>query len=122
MRTCKDVIRGWELANLDPEAFDMQIVSVSETCKNCEFLARCGTPSESMRQLEPKSGEIVPLGCKKTGGGEEVTYFSFINHEGVRYIRLNEPKHYWATASYIPEEQVPLWMLNIEEQRSTKSP
>jgi translation initiation factor 1 (eIF-1/SUI1) len=116
MKNCKkDVIRGWELANLDPEAFDMQIISVSEACKNCEYLDRCGTPSESMRQLAPKSGQVVPLGCEKARGGESVCYFSFINQEEVRYIRLKEPKHYWATASYIPEEQVPLGMLNLAE-------
>lgn len=120
MKTCKAGIRGWELANLDPEAFDMQIVSIPETCKNCEYLDRCGTPSESVRQLEPKNGELVQLGREKTGGGETVSYFSLSSQEGIRYIQLNEPKHYWATASYIPEEQVPLWMLSLGEERNRK--
>jgi len=112
MNTGENVIRGWELANLDPEMFDAQIIEVSEVCKGCEYLDKCDTPGESMRQLKPKKGKLVQLGREQVGDGDVVDYYSLINEEDARYVLLKQPKHYWATACYVSEDQVPPWMLS----------
>jgi len=111
MNTGVDFIRGFELANMDPERFDTQVIEVSEACKDCEYLDRCITPGESVRQLTPKKGKVLQLASEKMGGGDVIAYYALVSEEDVRYIRLKQPKHYWASACYIPEEQVPPWML-----------
>lgn len=111
MDTCENAIRGWELANLDPEMFDVQIIEVSEVCRRCEHLEKCDTPGESMRQLTPKKGKLVRLGHERRKGGDAIGYYSLITGEDARFVLLKQPKHYWATACYVSEDQVPPWML-----------
>ena len=111
MNTGDNVIHGWELANPDPEKFDIRILEVSEKCKNCEYLDRCNSPVESMRQLIPKKGRLVQLGREQIGDGEIIDYYSLIGEEDARYVLLKQPKYYWATACYVSEDQVPPWML-----------
>jgi hypothetical protein len=119
MGTCEDSIRGWELANLDPEMFDVQIIEVSEGCRHCEHLDKCGAPSESMRQLTPKNGRLVRLGQEQRKGDGVFDYYSLISGKDARYVLLKQPKHYWATACYVSEDQVPPWMLDgLSSRRS----
>ncbi len=111
---------GWELNNPDPDIFDIQVIEVVGDCKNCEHVAECAMPCESVRRLAPKEGRIVRLGHEKEEGEPGMSYFALLNRDEVKFIRLNSPDHYWATASYIPGEQAPAWLLskfNEEKER-----
>ena len=103
---------GWELNNPDNNLFDIEITQVLGDCGDCEFLGECTTPCASLRRLIPKEGSIVKLGREKQESGSTMSYFAVVGQSDVRFILLNEPVHYWARASYITYEQVPVWALS----------
>jgi hypothetical protein len=108
---------GWELNNPDYDAFDIQVIEVVGGCRNCEHVAECTMPCESVRCLAPKEGRIVGLGHVKEQGEPRLSYFALLNRDEVTFIRLSSPDHYWATASCISQEQVPAWALSHLDQK-----
>jgi hypothetical protein len=110
-------IQGWELGNPDPEIFDTRIIEVFGACKDCFAREMCGAPSESIRELVPKSGEIVELGSECNGEGERSSYYALLSSRETRYILAREPKYLWARAFMIPEEQVPGRVLSALSRR-----
>ena len=112
---------GWELNNPDRDIFDLEILEVLGGCRNCELAPGCTMPCESVRRLVPRKGTIIGLGHEK----EEDTgksYFALLNRDEVKSILLRSPDHYWATASYIPDEQVPDWALSRFNQKKRDFP
>jgi hypothetical protein len=105
----KNSIRGWELENFDPELFDLKVTELAGGCKNCAYLSDCALPSESIRQLTPKKGNLVKLAQEETDAGDTLAYYALEDGGNVRFILFKEPKYYWATASYISEDQAPAW-------------
>jgi hypothetical protein len=103
---------GWELNNPDHDIFDIQVIEVFGACRDCEQVAECTMPSESVRRLAPKEGRIVGLGHEKEQGKPRMSYFALLNRNEVKFIRLSSPDHYWAAASCISQEQVPAWALS----------
>ncbi|MGO9531514.1 MAG: hypothetical protein ACLP3B_10080 [Syntrophobacteraceae bacterium] len=108
---------GWELNNPDNDIFDIEVLGVFGGCKNCEHVAACTSPCESVRRLVPKEGRIVGLGHEKEQDGPRISYFALLNGDEVKFIRLSAPDHYWAKASYMSEELVPSWVLSELELR-----
>lgn len=111
MESEESKICGWELNNPDHEVFDLQVLEVLGACKNCDKVRECLTPCESVRCLRPKVGKLVELGRDQTLDGITMTYFALLHREGVKFIQLSEPDHYWARSSYIGREDVPDWAL-----------
>jgi hypothetical protein len=103
---------GWELNNPDDDIFDIEIMEVFGDCGDCELLGECTTPCASVRRLVPKEGRIVELGHEREQGGPKMSYFALLNQDGVKFILLSEPDHYWARAGYVAHEQVPPWALS----------
>lgn len=103
---------GWELNNPDSEIFDIEVLEVFGDCGTCELLGECTTPCASMRRLVPREGTIVELGHEREKGGPKVSYFALLKQDGVKFILLSEPDHYWAKASYVAHEQVPTWAMS----------
>lgn len=112
MEEKKQGIKGWELANLDPELFDTRVVAVyGSTCPDCEYLTRCETPCDSIRELVPKTGEVIELGREEDLEGDQNIYYAHVSGQDTRYIMMREPRHLWAKASYVPQERIPTYML-----------
>jgi len=107
---------GWELNNPDHEIFDLEVMEVLGECRNCELASECSMPCESVRSLVPKKGTIIGLGHEKQNGRRGMSYFALLNRDEVKFILLSAPDHYWATAKYIPHEQVPDWALSRLDQ------
>ena len=105
-------LSGFELNNPDHDIFDLEIMEIIGGCRHCEQALSCAIPCESVRRLVPKKGTIIGLGNEKEHGKPGVSYFALLNREEVKFILLSSPDHYWATASYIPHEQVPDWALS----------
>jgi hypothetical protein len=105
-------LRGWELNNPDHDIFDIQVIEVVGECRNCQHVAECTMPCESVRRLAPKEGRIVGLGHEKEEGKARMSYFALLNRDEVKFIELISPDHYWATARCISQEQVPAWALS----------
>lgn len=103
----EDDLIGWELANLDEEAFNIEVLRVEGDCRNCPCLQFCSTPSESLRRLVPREGELVILGRELSDGGDRVSYFALLVRGTVRLIRLRETPNAWAVASYVREDELP---------------
>lgn len=103
----EDGLIGWELANLDEEAFSIEVFRVEGDCRNCPCLQFCSTPSESLRRLVPREGKLVVLGRERNDAGDRVSYFALIVRGTVRLIRLRETPNAWATASYVREDELP---------------
>ncbi len=113
-------IRGWELANPDPELFDTKIIEVFGACKACHAREMCDTPSESIRELAPKIGEIVELGAECNDEGETLCYYALLSSAEPKFILKREPRYQWARAFVIPEEQVPMNALSALSTRRSK--
>ncbi len=111
-------ICGWELNHLDKDNFDIQVVEVFGSCRNCEAVNECTTPCESLRRLAPKKGRLIELGSEHPLGGPAMTYFALLRSDEVRFILLREPEYYWASASYIAQEFVPAWALSQLSRRA----
>ena len=109
-------LSGWELNNPDQDIFDIHVMEVVGGCRSCEHVGACATPCESVRRLAPKEGRIVGLGHEKEQGKPRLSYFALLSRNEVKFIRLSSPDHYWATAKYIPHEQVPDWALSRLDQ------
>jgi len=103
---------GWELNNPDHNIFDLEVMEVWGGCKDCEQAPLCTLPCESVRRLVPRNGRIIGLGREKEEDKPRITYFAHLTQDEVKFILLSEPDHYWATASFIPHEQVPEWALS----------
>ena len=103
---------GWELNNPDRDIFDIEVMDVFGGCKNCELVNECTTPCESVRRLVPREGSLFKLGQSREKDGPQISYFALLNRDEVKYIQLSAPDHYWARASYIPQEFVPAWALS----------
>jgi hypothetical protein len=117
MDISKHGICGWELNNLDPELFETQILEVSGACKHCEHLHRCSVPSESVRCLVPREGELFGLGQESPEEGLNLSYFAWVNGDAVRFIQLSEPHHYWAKARWVEKGDIPpLGLAQLEER------
>ncbi len=104
-----DSLRGWELNNPDPHLFDRKVLTIFGNCTECTSLSGCPSPCESVRQLAPKKGELIGLGCDISSEEESICYFAWIHEKESKYILLREPKYLWARASYVAERQVPEW-------------
>jgi hypothetical protein len=100
-------IEGWELANLDLELFDSEVLEVYGDCQSCCYLSECDYPCASKRRLTPKRGKLVELCCQSNTAGERLAFYALIVSRNTRFIQLREPEHYWATASYIGIDQLP---------------
>ena len=113
---------GWELNNPDHEIFDLEVMEVLGGCRNCELAPDCSMPCESVRRLVPRKGTIIGLGHEQEDGKQGMSYFALLNRDEVKFILLSAPDHYWATASYIPHEQVPDWALSRLNQKKQDIP
>ncbi len=122
MDTCGNDLCGWELNNPDHDIFDIQVVEVFGGCRNCEQVAECSLPCESVRRLVPREGRIVGLGHEKEEGKPRMSYFALLNRNEVKFIELRTPDHYWAKAGYISHEQVPAWALSRLNQENQVVP
>jgi hypothetical protein len=113
---------GWELNNPDHNVFDLEIMEIWGGCRNCEQAPGCTIPCESVRRLVPRDGTIIGLGREVEEDKPRMSYFALLNRGEVKFILLSEPEHYWATASYIPPEQVPEWALSRWNQEKQGIP
>lgn len=123
MASAVESVCGWELNNLDPGLFESRISGELEQtrrdeatwrcpgdCGSCEFLNDCSGPVQ-FRCLTPRNCEMMMLGEEESAEGGTVKYFALVSGEELRFLRLFQPEHYWATICYIGRDEVPDWAL-----------
>src|SRR5690606_19533781 len=81
-----------------------RIGCVSETCAHVSH-----DPAAPMCRWLPRGGRLVELGSDEEPGEVVVRWFAHLGDDGVRYIRVEEPRFFHATASYV--SIVPDWVL-----------
>lgn len=115
-------IRGWELANPDPALFSVAVVDVAGECRKCRNRAECFTPAESIRELVPKRGKIVPLDSQRNPAGDRLTYYALLGGgTDPKFIVLKQSRHCWATASCLDFEELPAHVLAEWHEKGNRS-
>src|SRR5690606_20841837 len=99
LHVCKDMATAGELMDLGEH-----IGCTSETCAH-----RSHDEAAPDRRWVPRSGRIVELGSDVEPDEVVVRWFAHLDDDGVRYIRVEEPRFFHATASYV--STVPDWVL-----------
>jgi len=110
-RLSRPGIEGWGLrvfggmeAAGDLVDLGEHIGCTSETCAH-----RSHDEAAPDRRWVPRSGRIIELGSDLEPGEVVVRWFAHLDDDGVRYIRVEEPRFFHATASYV--STVPDWVL-----------
>ena len=112
-RLSRPGIEGWGLRVFGgmEAAGDLVILSEHEGCTSETCAHRSHDEAAPMIRWVPRSGQLILLGSDEEPGETWVDYYAHITSDGVRYVRLVEPRFFHAEARYIDVEDVPDWAL-----------
>jgi len=110
-RLSRPGIEGWGL-RVSPDMEDAgDVVDLGEhigcTSETCAHVSH--DPAAPMRRWVPRSGRVVELGSDEEPGEVLVRYYAHLDGGSTRYIRVEESRSVWASASYV--DTVPDWAL-----------
>ena len=99
LHVCEDMAAAGEMMDLG-----VHHGCTSDTCSHMSH-----SPAAPDRRWVPRGGRLVKLGSDEEPGEFQVRYYAHIIGNDVRYVRLDEPRFYHASAQYV--ESVPDWAL-----------
>jgi len=110
-RLSRPGIEGWGLKVFGgmEAAGDLMDITEHMGCTSDTCAHKSHDPAAPERRWVPRNGRLVEIGSDVEPGEVIVRWFAHIGDDGVRYIRVEEPRFFHATASYV--STVPEWVL-----------
>lgn len=106
-------IEGWGLNNPAPDLFDEVIVRGAGGCTSQTCAHNSHGYAAPDYRLTPREGlRLVELGDEPALKEATIVYYAVVADDGeARFISVNYPRHYHASAREINASEVPEWAL-----------